>query len=114
MTIIRGPRAETGWTPARDAAIWDRPLANQALGLPVRLLAPPEGASTNTVELARRGPDGADAIKASMRRLQTRGYVRRVRRRTPEGTWKTDTYVYDSPGDAIAHAQAVEGETAGH
>jgi hypothetical protein len=108
--IIRGPRPETGWTPISNAALLDEALHFKDRGLLGALLALQPGSSTNVAELARRSPDGVDVVRGCLKRLERRGYVRRVRYRRPDGTWATDTYVYDTPEHATLSIAATGGE----
>lgn len=96
MTIIRSPRT-TPFTVLPNDALRDRVLSFKARGVLAYLLSMPDGWQTSSERLARVGPDGRDSIRSALRELEDRGYLLRVRRRQPDGTFTTETIVHDVP-----------------
>jgi hypothetical protein len=97
MSIVRAPRPEKGWVAIPNATIRDRRLSWKDRGVLAFILSLPDDAVTTIARLAEAGPDGADSTRAALKRLDQCGYVKRVKVRLKDGTWSTQTYVYDTP-----------------
>lgn len=95
--IVRAPRPTGDFTILHNKTIRDVRLSYKARGILTYLLSMPDNWRTSAEELARKAPDGRDAIRAGLRELETFGYLRRETLRDDRGRWKTVTTVYDRP-----------------
>ncbi|MEV1067865.1 helix-turn-helix domain-containing protein [Streptomyces sp. NPDC050263] len=75
-----------------------RELSLLAIGLAVHLQSLPKGVRVDIKTLAARFPEGATRIAAALRELETHGYLRRERRRSPDGRVTTRTVSCNRPG----------------
>ncbi|MFJ8826093.1 helix-turn-helix domain-containing protein [Streptomyces sp. NPDC102467] len=73
-------------------------LSGLAIGLAVHIQSLPAGARADVRTLAARFPEGTTRIAAALRELETHGYLRRERRRTPDGRVRTRTVSCNQPG----------------
>ncbi|WP_328880883.1 helix-turn-helix domain-containing protein [Streptomyces sp. NBC_00299] len=73
-------------------------LSGLAIGLGVHIQSLPAGARVDIKTLAARFPEGATRIAAALRELETHGYLRRERQRTPAGRIVTRTISCNQPG----------------
>ncbi|MGV9557111.1 helix-turn-helix domain-containing protein [Streptomyces sp. NPDC003522] len=86
-------------------------LSLLAIGLACHIQSLPAGAPIGIKTLAARFPEGPTRIAAALRELETHGYLRRTRERTPAGRIVTRTVSCNQPGrrDATSGAgQATE------
>lgn len=109
--IIRAPRP-TRYEIVPAAAIEDSRISYRALGVLVRLLRLPDGASIAADDLAKGGGrEGRTAIRSAIRELRAIGYVRQLKRQNTRGHWITERWVYDTPGaDMTDDRKPVVGE----
>ncbi|MER5440156.1 helix-turn-helix domain-containing protein [Streptomyces sp. NPDC002790] len=75
-----------------------RKLSLTAIGLSVHIQSLPTGARVDIRTLAALFPEGTTRISAALRELEAHGYLRRERRRTPEGRVTTRTISCNHPG----------------
>ncbi|MFJ5271347.1 helix-turn-helix domain-containing protein [Streptomyces sp. NPDC088358] len=73
-------------------------LSGLAIGLAVYIQSLPTGARVDIKTLAARFPEGPTRIAAALRELETHGYLRRTRERTPGGRIVTRTISCNQPG----------------
>ncbi|MFF0085661.1 helix-turn-helix domain-containing protein [Streptomyces canus] len=73
-------------------------LSLLAIGLACHIQSLPQGAHVDIKTLADRFPEGRDRIAASLRELETHGYLRRTRERLPSGRIITRTVSCNQPG----------------
>ncbi|MGW1063091.1 helix-turn-helix domain-containing protein [Streptomyces aureus] len=73
-------------------------LSGLAIGLGAHIQSLPAGAPVDIKTLAARFPEGATRIAAALRELETHGYLRRTRERTPDGRIVTRTVSCNHPG----------------
>ncbi|WP_445280034.1 helix-turn-helix domain-containing protein [Streptomyces sp. DSM 118148] len=73
-------------------------LSGLAIGLAVYIQSVPTGAPVDIKTLAVRFPEGPTRIAAALRELETHGYLRRTRERTPTGRIVTRTVSCNQPG----------------
>ncbi|MFF3660544.1 helix-turn-helix domain-containing protein [Streptomyces olivochromogenes] len=73
-------------------------LSGLAIGLAVYIQSLPTGARVDIKTLAARFPEGPTRIAAALRELETHGYLRRTRERTPGGRIVTRTVSCNQPG----------------
>ncbi|MFF0161507.1 helix-turn-helix domain-containing protein [Streptomyces sp. NPDC005263] len=73
-------------------------LSGLAIGLGVHIQSLPTGAPADIKTLAARFPEGPTRIAAALRELETHGYLRRTRERTPDGRIVTRTVSCNQPG----------------
>lgn len=78
-------------------------LSLLAIGIGCHIQSLPTGARADIKTLAARFPEGATRIAAALRELETHGYLRRTRERTPAGRIVTRTTSCNQPH---AHAPA--------
>ncbi|MFF4210663.1 helix-turn-helix domain-containing protein [Streptomyces sp. NPDC001796] len=72
-------------------------LSLVAIALAVHIQSLPSNAPVDIKTLAERFPEGRDRIAAGLRELETHGYLRRVRERTPTGRIVTRTISCNQP-----------------
>ncbi|MFD8421341.1 helix-turn-helix domain-containing protein [Streptomyces sp. NPDC059466] len=73
-------------------------LSGLAIGLAVHIQSLPTGARVDIRTLAARFPEGPTRIAGALRELETHGYLRRTRERTPDGRIVTRTISCNQPG----------------
>ncbi|MFG2948960.1 helix-turn-helix domain-containing protein [Streptomyces adustus] len=73
-------------------------LSGLAIGLGVYIQSVPTGVHVDIKTLAARFPEGATRIAAALRELETHGYLRRTRERSPGGRIVTRTVSCNRPG----------------
>ncbi|MFE4617789.1 helix-turn-helix domain-containing protein [Streptomyces sp. NPDC056747] len=73
-------------------------LSLTAIGLALHIQSLPTGAQVDIDTLAGRFPEGKTRIAASLRELETHGYLRRTRVRTDGGRMVTRTVSCNQPG----------------
>ncbi|MFB7245433.1 helix-turn-helix domain-containing protein [Streptomyces populi] len=73
-------------------------LSGLAMGLGLHIQSLPAGAPVDIKTLAARFPEGATRVAAALRELETHGYLRRTRERTPDGRITTRTVSCNRPG----------------
>lgn len=101
-----GPADETGSRPDPDHTLLGhhvtrhRALSCTAIGLAAYILSVPDGTPVDIRSLASRFPEGRDRIASALRELEKHGYIERVRKHLPNGTWVTLTYAYEDPAAA--------------
>lgn len=77
-------------------------LSGLAIGLAVYIQSLPSGARVDIKTLAARFPEGTTRIAAALRELEAHGYLRRERRRIPNGRIVTRTISCNQPGRSPA------------
>lgn len=92
--------AQLGWIRDRSPALRParRNLSGLAIGLAVSIQSLPTGARVHIKTLAARFPEGPTRIAGALRELETHGYLRRTRERTPGGRIVTRTISCNQPG----------------
>ncbi|MFG2553265.1 helix-turn-helix domain-containing protein [Streptomyces sp. NPDC048581] len=73
-------------------------LSALAIGLAVYIQSLPAGARADIKTLAARFPEGRTRIAAALRELEAHGYLRRERKRIPDGRIVTRTISCNQPG----------------
>ncbi|MEV7195450.1 helix-turn-helix domain-containing protein [Streptomyces sp. NPDC093510] len=81
-------------------------LSLLAIGLACHIQSLPAGARADIKTLVARFPEGSTRIAAALRELETHGYLRRDRERTPAGRIITRTTSCNQPGATRRHAPA--------
>lgn len=107
MSIVRGPRPESGWYALDKRISEDERLSWAARGLLVFLLGKPDSWRVS-VEHLRKKTEGArirtgrDGVYALLGELQEAGYVRAVQERRADGTLGAMEYqVAEQPGSPL-------------
>ena len=98
MTIVRGPRPQSGFAMLDNDVLQDPRLSYRARGVLAAILSRPDSWRTDADSLAREGKEGRAAILTALRELADAGYVERTRiqdRKT--GRWSTTSTVFDRP-----------------
>nr|WP_203550162.1 helix-turn-helix domain-containing protein [Actinospica acidiphila] len=80
-------------------------LSLLAIGLGTHLQSLPKGAPADIKTLAARFPEGATRIAAALRELESHGYLRRERVRTPSGRIVTRTISCNQPAAVRQRAE---------
>ncbi|MFI7339017.1 helix-turn-helix domain-containing protein [Streptomyces sp. NPDC050085] len=94
-------RHHTRYTVVGNHLAQHRELSGLAIGLAVYIQSLPPGARADIRTLAARFPEGTTRIAAALRELETHGYLRRERHRTPDGRVRTRTVSCNQPGAAV-------------
>lgn len=81
-------------------------LSLLAIGLACYIQSVRQGTAVDIKTLAARFPEGPTRIAAALRELETHGYLRRTRERTPTGRIVTRTVSCNRPGHRAAREQA--------
>lgn len=90
----------------------DERLSWEARGVMGYLLSKPNDWTISRTDLIKRGDAGRDKIQRILKELEECGYVDRVRRKRPDGTFYYETTVYEVPtvdGFAV-HGSPVNGK----
>ncbi len=90
-------RHATRFTVIGNHLAQHRELSLLAIGLGTHLQSLPKGAPADIKTLTGRFPEGATRIAAALRELETHGYLRRERHRTPSGRIVTRTVSCNQP-----------------
>ncbi len=90
-------RHTTRFTVIGNHLAQHRELSLLAIGLGTHLQSLPKGAAADIKALTARFPEGATRIAAALRELETHGYLRRERHRTPAGRIVTRTVSCNQP-----------------
>jgi hypothetical protein len=85
------------FTVLPNQALQDRRLSYTARGLLVDLLSRPDGWREDGRRMADTSPQGRCAVAKTLRELARAGYYHVVKIRRPDGTFRTETHVYDTP-----------------
>ncbi|MEW2285082.1 helix-turn-helix domain-containing protein [Streptomyces sp. NPDC047841] len=84
-------------------------LSLLAIGLACYIQSVRPGTAVDIKSLAARFPEGPTRIAAALRELETHGYLRRTRERTPTGRIVTRTVSCNRPGHRAARETASRG-----
>lgn len=104
MTIVRAPR-EDRFTTLNRSVINDDRLSFRAMGLLTFILDKPDGWRITSTDLARgEGREGRDAVRTALSELESAGYLRRERTRNADGTFGTNSTVFESPQEVATGA----------
>jgi hypothetical protein len=96
MQIHRSRHAR-GFTVLPNTLLQDRRLSYTARGLLADLLSRPDGWREDGRHMADTSPQGRLTVAKALRELTKFGYYRVERVRRPDGTFVSETHVYDSP-----------------
>jgi hypothetical protein len=96
MQIHRSRHAR-GFTVLPNALLQDRRLSYTARGLLADLLSRPDGWREDGRHMADTSPQGRHSVAKALRELAASGYYRVERVRRPDGTFVSETHVYDTP-----------------
>lgn len=77
----------------------DKRMSRRARGLLAELLSYPPTCKVTSETLAEGGPEGRDAIRATLRELEDYGYITRTKKRDDHGRWQTIMKVRETPVD---------------
>lgn len=99
MRIHRN-RQTHGFTVLPNALLQDRRLSYTARGLLTDLLSRPDGWSEDGRSMADRSPQGRHAVAKALRELASFGYYRVDVIRLADGTFVSESHVYDTPQTA--------------
>jgi hypothetical protein len=94
---IHRSRHTRGFTVLPNALLQDRRLSYTARGLLADLLSRPDGWREDGRHMADTSPQGRIAVAKALRELAAFGYYRVERVRRPDGTFVSESHVYDSP-----------------
>ncbi|MFH0517328.1 helix-turn-helix domain-containing protein [Streptomyces sp. M41] len=91
-------RHTENFTVIGNDLIQHRELSGLAIGLACYIQSVRQGTAVDIKTLADRFPEGPTRIAAALRELETHGYLRRTRERTPTGRIVTRTVSCNRPG----------------
>ncbi|MEU3708997.1 hypothetical protein [Streptomyces catenulae] len=95
-------RHERAFTVIPNAAARHDRLSLTAVGLLVRLLSLPDGASVTVEKVTEQVDEGKMSVAKAFKALEKAGYLRRHRTQDPDtGRWRTQTHVSDIPMNHI-------------
>ncbi|XKK63223.1 helix-turn-helix domain-containing protein [Streptomyces sp. ARC32] len=95
--VHENTRHTTRFTVIGNHLAQHRELSLLAIGLGTHLQSLPKGAPADIKTLTARFPEGATRIAAALRELESHGYLRRDRHRTPSGRIVTRTVSCNQP-----------------
>lgn len=81
-----------------NEVVRDSRLSFCARGILANLLSQPDGKRDDIRTLTERTPEGRERVASAMRELEQFGYLRRTKKRTPEGQLYTEVDVFETPG----------------
>ncbi|MYS22524.1 hypothetical protein GA0115240_142187 [Streptomyces sp. DvalAA-14] len=96
MQIHRSRHAR-GFTVLPNTLLQDRRLSYTARGLLADLLSRPDGWREDGRRMADTSPQGRHSVAKALRELAAFGYYRVERVRRADGTFVSETHVYDTP-----------------
>lgn len=85
------------FTPLSNEVLRDNRLSFCARGVLAHLLSLPDGQRGDIRTLADRTPEGRERVASAMRELERFGYLRRVKKKTPDGRIFTQVDVFETP-----------------
>ncbi|MEU6373694.1 helix-turn-helix domain-containing protein [Streptomyces sp. NPDC046909] len=98
-------RHTENFTVIGNDLIQHRELSGLAIGLGCYIQSVRQGTAVDIKTLADRFPEGPTRIAAALRELETHGYLRRTRERTPTGRIVTRTVSCNRPGHRAAPSE---------
>lgn len=72
-----------------------------ARGILAHLLSQPDGKRDDIRTLTERTPEGRERVASAMRELERFGYLRRTKKRSPEGQIYTEVDVFEAPDGSL-------------
>ncbi|MCX4747020.1 hypothetical protein OG455_16045 [Kitasatospora sp. NBC_01287] len=84
-------------TPLPDRLLQDRTLSYTARGLLADLLSRPDRWREDGRQMADSSPQGRAAIRKALKELTQAGYYWVVKTRLPDGTFRSEIHVFDTP-----------------
>lgn len=94
------------FTTVSNSTIEDASLSFRARGVLVWLLSKPDDWSASSDAICRQGTEGRDAIRNTLRELETAGYIRREKIRLADGTFTSTCTVYECGVPSTTDSQA--------
>ena len=85
------------FTTLGNDVIRDNRLSFCARGILVHLLSQPDGKRDDIRTLTDRTPEGRERVASAMRELERFGYLKRTKKRSPEGQIYTEVDVFEAP-----------------
>jgi hypothetical protein len=85
------------FTTLNNEVLRDNRLSFCARGVLCHLLSLPDGQRGDIRTLTDRTPEGRERVASALRELERFGYLRRVKKQTPEGRIYTEVDVFESP-----------------
>ncbi|MFS4091474.1 helix-turn-helix domain-containing protein [Streptomyces sp. AF1A] len=104
-------RHTENFTVIGNDLVQHRELSLLAIGLACYIQSVRPGTAVDIKTLAARFPEGPTRIAAALRELETHGYLRRTRERTPTGRIVTRTVSCNRPGHRAARETATRRPT---
>jgi hypothetical protein len=99
MRIHRSARTRQ-FTVLGNEVLRDGRLSFCARGILAHLLSQHDGKREDIRKLTERTPEGRERVASAMRELERFGYLKRTKKRTPEGQIYTEVDVFDAPEDS--------------
>ena len=85
------------FTTLGNDVLRDGRLSFCARGILAHLLSQPDGKRDDIRTLTERTPEGRKRVASALRELETFGYLKRAKKRTPEGKIYTEVEVFEVP-----------------
>jgi hypothetical protein len=99
MSIIRVAKRHQ-YVTLDSRAVNDKRLSFRSRGVHAWLMEKPDNWTVRAESIAAQGPEGRDAIRTALRELERFGYLVRSKIRHEDGTWATESVVYEFPDAA--------------
>lgn len=101
------------YTNISNELVQDENLSWKARGIFVYLWSQANEWQFYVSEIARHSPDGERALRSGLKELEDRGYLKRVNRKNPDGSFNGMDWILSDTPEIHRHAQnAVDGKTA--
>lgn len=94
--IHRGSLPSDHYTMIENAWARDEDLSYKARGILTLLLSHEPGWVVRLTDLVTK-QDGISSVRAGIKELEARGYLKRTRVRKPDGSWDNDRWDIGSP-----------------
>ena len=90
-------RTQNDYTMISNLILRDESLSMKERGMLCTICSLPEGWAFSLTGLVEMMPDGIDAIRATVNKLECKGYLKRRQIRTEDGKFAAELEVYDKP-----------------
>jgi hypothetical protein len=101
VSIIRRAARYQRFTILDNDVIEDEELSFRALGLLTFILSKPDHWTIDAEQLCKTHAEGRDAVRNALTHLEDAGYIIRRKVQLSDGTWSTETVVFDRPHDRV-------------
>ena len=92
------------FTTLSNEVLRDSRLSFCARGILAHLLSQPDGKRDDIRTLTERTPEGRERVASAMRELERFGYLKRTKKRSPQGQIYTEVDVFEAPDGPTSQA----------